>query len=83
METTTRQGLEALPYSEVWGCDVEFVAHRAGNDPDLALRAARVADLVDLDVHWHWGRLEVRHLRVEADRDHPRGDPARVGHQGL
>jgi hypothetical protein len=43
--------------------DVEFVAHRAGNDPDLARRAARVADLVELDVHWHRGRLEVRHAK--------------------
>ena len=43
--------------------EVEFVAHRAGNDPDAAWRAAEVADLVELDVHWYRGRIEVRHAK--------------------
>lgn len=44
------------------GC--ELVAHRAGNDL-AALRAAeRCADLVEVDVHRHRGRLEARHAKV-------------------
>ena len=38
------------------------VAHRAGNDLDTLLEAARLgADVIEADVHLHRGRLEVRH----------------------
>jgi hypothetical protein len=42
---------------------IELVAHRAGNDPTVAARAATVADRVELDVHLWRGHLEVRHAK--------------------
>jgi len=43
---------------------VEFIAHRAGNDPDLLRRAESVADIVEIDVHLGAGtRVEVRHAK--------------------
>jgi glycerophosphoryl diester phosphodiesterase len=41
-----------------------LIAHRAGNHPASARRAAEAgADLVELDVHMRRGRLELRHPR--------------------
>lgn len=42
---------------------IQWVAHRAGNVVGGATDAARRADLVELDVHWHRGRIEVRHAK--------------------
>lgn len=40
------------------------IAHRAGNRPDaLAAAAGLGVDVVELDVHGHRGRLEVRHTK--------------------
>ena len=42
---------------------VQFVAHRAGNDPQRSADAIAAADAIEIDVHlWH-GRLEVRHAK--------------------
>jgi len=41
-----------------------LVAHRAGNHPDTARRAIGRADMIELDVHVHRGRVEVRHEKV-------------------
>lgn len=40
------------------------VAHRAANDPAAAAVAARVADVLEADVHLFGGRLEVRHAKT-------------------
>ncbi len=41
-----------------------LVAHRAGNDPaGVAPAIAAGADVIEIDVHLHRGRLEVRHPR--------------------
>ncbi len=43
---------------------VLLVAHRAGNDPGRARSALTAGcDLLELDVHLRWGRLEVRHAK--------------------
>ncbi len=43
---------------------MEYVAHRAGNDPDTLRSAQGVADLIELDVHRSRGaRTEVRHAK--------------------
>jgi glycerophosphoryl diester phosphodiesterase len=43
---------------------MEFIAHRAGNDPEALRRAEPVADVVEVDVHaGSGGRLEVRHAK--------------------
>lgn len=42
---------------------LELVAHRAGNDPLRCVDAATVAHLVEIDVHWHRGRIEARHAK--------------------
>lgn len=41
-----------------------LIAHRAGNDPAAAAAAARVADVLEADVHLFGGRLEVRHAKT-------------------
>jgi glycerophosphoryl diester phosphodiesterase len=43
---------------------VELIAHRAGNDPGSLRRRRGDADLVEVDVHWSGGDLEVRHAKV-------------------
>lgn len=43
---------------------MEWVAHRAGNRPQLIAPALRAADGVELDVHVLRGRLEVRHSKT-------------------
>jgi glycerophosphoryl diester phosphodiesterase len=42
---------------------VEWIAHRAGNVVGGITDAAGRADLVELDVHWWRGRIEVRHAK--------------------
>ena len=42
---------------------IEIVAHRAGNDPAGLVDLVGSSDLVELDVHWHRGRIEVRHAK--------------------
>lgn len=42
---------------------IELVAHRAGNETRLIGPAIGIADAVELDVHLHRGRLEVRHAK--------------------
>jgi glycerophosphoryl diester phosphodiesterase len=44
--------------------EIVLVAHRAGNDPTVPSAAARVADIVELDVHLFRGRVEVRHSKA-------------------
>jgi glycerophosphoryl diester phosphodiesterase len=43
---------------------MEWIAHRAGNDPARIEPALTVADGVELDVHLLRGRLEVRHSKA-------------------
>lgn len=41
-----------------------IVAHRAGNEPDSLARACSLGvDLIEADVRYHRGRIEVRHLK--------------------
>ena len=42
---------------------VELVAHRGANHPELLATSRAVADLLEVDVHLHRGRLEVRHAK--------------------
>jgi glycerophosphoryl diester phosphodiesterase len=43
---------------------MEFIAHRAGNDPELLRRAESVVDIVEVDVHPGAGTgLDVRHAK--------------------
>lgn len=43
---------------------MELIAHRAGNSVSTIDRAAAVADSIEVDVHLHLGRLEVRHAKI-------------------
>ncbi|MGI9605668.1 MAG: hypothetical protein ACR2P0_05965 [Acidimicrobiales bacterium] len=42
----------------------ELVAHRAGNRADTALAVGDRADMIELDVHVLYGRVELRHEKV-------------------
>jgi glycerophosphoryl diester phosphodiesterase len=42
---------------------VEVIAHRAGNSPEGSARAQASADVLEIDVHLHRGRLVVRHAK--------------------
>lgn len=43
---------------------MEWIAHRAANEPNTIAPALAVADAVELDVHLLRGRLEVRHSKA-------------------
>lgn len=53
----------APPSPRPSGRRVELVAHRGANHPELFATARALADLLEVDVHLHRGRLEVRHAK--------------------
>jgi Glycerophosphoryl diester phosphodiesterase family len=43
---------------------VEFISHRAGNDPESLQQAESIVDVIEADIHLgHRGRVEVRHAK--------------------
>ena len=54
-----------MPIEEADLAALTVVAHGAGNTFRMAERAAALgADVIEADLHWYGGRVEVRHLKI-------------------